>query len=53
MEKKEYEKPETLVFELQHRDGILQIGGSRANYGQANRGIDPNELNEDGTWNWD
>ena len=54
MSKKEYMKPAMQVVKILHT-GILMTSGlnsSRSNYGSANSGVDPNEQNSEGQWEW-
>ena len=55
MKRKEYMKPATTVVELQQKAMLLQASGTsgkRNSYGSANSGVDPDELNGEGSWEW-
>ena len=50
-----YEKPTTTVVELRHRTQLLtgSVQANRSSYGTANYGVDPDELDGDGSWEWE
>ena len=50
-----YEKPTTTVVELRHRTQLLtgSVQANRSSYGTANDGVDSNELDGDGSWEWE
>ena len=50
--KRDYMKPAMTVVKIQQQ-GIICTSASRQGYGTANAGVDSNELDSDGTWNWD
>jgi hypothetical protein len=50
--KRDYMKPAMTVVKIQQQ-GIICTSASRQGYGTANDGVDSNELDSDGTWNWD
>ena len=54
--RKTYEKPTTTVVVMQHRTQLLTGSGTEANrssYGTANYGVDSDELDSDGSWEWE
>ena len=53
--RKTYEKPTMTVVELRHRTQLLtgSVQASRNSYGRANDGVDSNELDSDGNWEWE
>ena len=51
--KKNYLKPAMTVVKIQQQGSICTTSANRKGYGTANDGVDSNELNSDGTWNWD
>ena len=55
MKKKDYQKPMMKVVKSQLQTQLMTESNpnsaSRNDYGTANEGIDPNEL-EDGEWSW-
>ena len=52
--RKTYEKPTMTVVELRHRTQLLtgSVQSTRNSYGTANYGVDKDELNDDGSWEW-
>ena len=55
MKRKDYTAPTTTVVVLQHTQ-LLAASGTEANrssYGTANYGVDPDELDGDGSWEWE
>jgi hypothetical protein len=54
MKRKDYQKPTMTVVELRHRTQLLagSVQAMRNSYGNANNGVDLNELNSDGEWEW-
>lgn len=53
--RKTYEKPTTMVVVMQHTQ-LLMASGTEANrrsYGTANEGVDTDELDSDGNWEWE
>ncbi len=50
--KKNYLKPAMTVVKIQQQ-GIICTSATRKSYSTANDGVDSNELDSDGTWNWD
>ena len=53
--RKTYEKPTTTVVVMQHTQ-LLMVSGTEANrsgYGTANYGVDPDELDGNGSWEWE
>ena len=56
MNKKNYQKPTMNIVMLQHTGMLMASDGvnaSRSSYGSANVGINSNELDNDGNWNWE
>ena len=53
MKRKDYEKPTMQVVKIQNAMLLLQTSGTRKSYGSANEGIDTQDLDEDGNWEWD
>ena len=53
--RKTYEKPTTTVVVMQHRTQLLtgSVQANRSSYGTANDGVDSNELDSDGSWEWE
>ena len=54
--RKTYEKPTTTVVVMQHRTQLLMASGTEAtrnSYGTANDGVDSDELDSDGSWEWE
>jgi hypothetical protein len=54
VKKKDYQKPTMNIVKLQQQTHLMAGSGvqsTRSDYGTANEGIDPNEL-EDGEWSW-
>ena len=53
--RKTYEKPTTTVVVMQHRTQLLtgSVQANRSSYGTANNGVDSNELDGDGSWEWE
>ena len=53
--RKTYEKPTTTVVVMQHRTQLLtgSVQANRSGYGTANYGVDPDELDGDGSWEWE
>ena len=53
--RKTYEKPTMTVVELRHRTQLLtgSVQGNRSSYGTANEGVGSNELDGDGSWEWE
>ena len=52
MKRKHYERPAAEVVKIQQQ-GIICTSATLTGYGTANDGVDINELDSDGTWNWD
>ena len=50
-----YEKPTTTVVVMQHRTQLLtgSVQTNRSSYGTANYGVDSDELDGDGSWEWE
>ena len=50
-----HEKPTTTVVVMQHRTQLLtgSVQANRSGYGTANYGVDPDELDGDGSWEWE
>ena len=56
MKRKDYTAPTTTVVVMQHRTQLLTGSGTEANrssYGTANEGVGSNELDGDGSWEWE
>lgn len=55
MKKKAYQKPTMKVVMLQQRCQILagSVAAKRSSYGAANSGVDSNELDTNGNWEWE
>ena len=53
--RKTYEKPTTTVVELRHRTQLLtgSVQANRSSYGTANDGVNTDELDGDGSWEWE
>lgn len=53
--RKTYEKPTTTVDVMQHTQLLMASGteANRSSYGTANDGVDPDELDGDGSWEWE
>lgn len=53
--RKTYEKPTTTVVVMQHTQMLMVSGpeANRSSYGTANDGVDPDEVNSDGSWKWE
>lgn len=53
--RKTYEKPTTTVVVMQHRTQLLtgSVQANRSGYGTANEGVGSNELDGDGSWEWE
>lgn len=54
MKRKDYTAPTTMVVVMQHTQ-MLMVSGTetnRSSYGTANDGVNPDELNGDGSWEW-
>ena len=53
--RKTYEKPTTTVVVMQHRTQLLtgSVQGNRSSYGTANYGVNTDELDGDGSWEWE
>ena len=53
--RKTYEKPTTTVVVMQHRTQLLtgSVQTNRSSYGTANYGVDSDELDGDGSWEWE
>ncbi len=54
--KRRYVKPASMTIELRHR-GMLLTGSQgmqsmRNGYGKANDGVDEEQLDDNGMWNW-
>lgn len=52
MKRKHYERPAAEVVKIQQQ-GIICTSATLTGYGTANDDVDINELDSDGTWNWD
>ena len=52
--RKTYEKTTTTVVVMQHTQLLMTSGTetNRSSYGTANYGVDPDELDSDGSWEW-
>lgn len=52
--RKTYEKPTTTVVVMQHTQLLMTSGteANRSSYGTANYGVDSDELDSDGSWEW-
>lgn len=50
-----YEKPTTMVVVMQHTQLLVASGTetNRSGYGTANYGVDSDELDGDGSWEWE
>ena len=55
MKRKDYTTPTTTVVVMQHTQMIMVSGteANRSSYGTANYGVDSNELDSDGNWEWE
>ena len=55
MKRKEYTVPTTTVVVMQHTQMLMASGteANRSSYGTANNGVDSNELDGDGSWEWE
>lgn len=55
MKKKAYQKPTMKVVMLQQRCQILagSVAANRSSYGAANSGVDSDELDTNGNWEWE
>ena len=53
--RKTYEKPTTTVVVMQHTQMLMVSGpeANRSSYGTANYGVDLDELDSDGSWEWE
>ena len=53
--RKTYEKPTTTVVVMQHTQLLMASGteANRSSYGTANYGVNPDELDGDGSWEWE
>ena len=53
--RKTYEKPTTTVVVMQHTQMLMTSGteADRSSYGTANYGVDTDELDGDGSWEWE
>ena len=53
--RKTYEKPTTTVVVMQHRTQLLtgSVQANRSSYGTANDGVNTDELDGDGSWEWE
>lgn len=53
--RKTYERPTTTVVELRHRTQLLtgSVQANRSSYGTANDGVNTDELDGDGSWEWE
>ncbi len=53
--RKTYEKPTTTVVVMQHTQMLMTSGteANRSSYGTANDGVGSNELDSDGSWEWE
>ena len=53
--RKTYEKPTTTVVVMQHTQLLMASGteANRSSYGTANYGVGSNELDSDGSWEWE
>ena len=54
MNKKMYQKPAMKVVKLQYNTQLLAVSSNstRTDYGDANTSVDPDELNDQGDWEW-
>ena len=55
MKRKEYTAPTTTVVVMQHTQMLMVSGpeANRSSYGTANDGVNPAELDGDGSWEWE
>jgi len=54
--RKTYEKPTITVVVMQHRTQLLMVSrmeAKRSSYGTANYGVNKDELDSDGNWEWE
>ena len=53
--RKTYEKPTTTVVVMQHTQMLMTSGteANRSSYGTANDGVNTDELDGDGSWEWE
>lgn len=58
MKRKDYREPTMTIVELQHMTMLLQTSdtngtsGKRNSYSNGNSDVDEDELDEDGSWEW-
>ncbi len=54
MKRKDYTAPTTTVVVMQHTQLLVASGTetNRSGYGTANYGVDSDELDGDGSWEW-
>ena len=55
MKRKDYTAPTTTVVVMQHTQMLMTSGteANRSGYGTANYGVDSDELDGDGSWEWE
>jgi hypothetical protein len=55
MKRKDYTAPTTRVVVMQHTQMLMVSGtkAKRSSYGTANDGVNPDELDGDGSWEWE
>jgi hypothetical protein len=53
--RKTYEEPTTMVVVMEHTQMLMTSGTetNRSSYGTANYGVDSDELDSDGSWEWE
>ena len=55
MKRKDYTVPTTTVVVMQHTQMLMasRTEANRSSYGTANYEVDPDELDGDGSWEWE
>ena len=55
MKRKDYTAPTTTVVVMQHTQMLMASGteANRSGYGTANDGVGSDELDGDGSWEWE